>query len=126
MFSPIFLPLPFIALSIGGIVVGVLALRRHKRAALLTIVGWSLGFVVSGINVAENSLFFYPLTDGTLIEFFFELLPTLNLLTRLASLAGDVCIFLGIYLLLERTTPSKFFTLKYDGLDLGVEKERGS
>ena len=115
MVFPIFSYLPLIAFSIGGIVVGVLALRRHKRAALLTIIGWSLSFV----GIASGIASFNFRLGSTVV-------PLLNLLTMFASLARYVCIFLGIYLLLERTTPSKFFTLKYNGLDLSVEKERGS
>ena len=103
------------AVCIGGIIVGTLTLRRHKTAARLSIVGWSLFLIIT-----SGQLFF----SVSIIANFF--LSSFGIILGFAlQVAAYICIFLGIYLLPEETTSQKkFFTLKYDGLDLRPEKER--
>ena len=103
-----------IAVCIGGIIVGSLALRRHKTAAGLMIVGWSLlliitsGWLLFSFSIVAN---FFLSNFGSILLLAF-------------SLAARTCVFLGIYLLLgETTSQKKFFSLKYEGLQLRPEKE---
>ena len=104
-----------IAVCIGGIIVGSLALRRHKTAAWLMIVGWSLLLIIT-----SGPLFF---SVSTIANFFLSSFG--SMLAFALQVAAYICIFLGIYLLPKKTTSQKkFFTLKYDGLDLRPEKER--
>ena len=111
-----------IAVCIGGIIVGSLALRRHKTAACLMIVGWSLlliitsGWLLFSFSIVDN--FFPSNFAGSFLSIF------MGIVFPAFSLAARTCVFLGIYLLLgETTSQKKFFSLKYKGLQLRPEKE---
>ena len=102
------------AVCIGGIIVGILTLRRHKTAARLSIVGWSLFLIIT-----SGQLFF---SVSTIANFFLSSFG--SMLAFALQVAAYICIFLGIYLLLDETTSQKkFFSLKYEGLQLRPEKE---
>ena len=123
-----FYTLSYIVICIAGVVVGFLALQRHKAAGLLTIVGW--GMVVLQRTFLAWEYYFYTtlqeilgLSVGEVARF----LGPFDLLFLVVSLAAYICIFLGIYLLLKKTTSQDpFFSLQYSGLDLRTEKESGS
>ena len=105
--------IPDIAICIAGIIVGILALRRHKTAAWLTIVGWGLLLTIqAGLLLTIHSILGFSITQILFVAF---------------DLASHICIFLGIYLLVKKTTSQKpFFSLKYEGLDLRPDTERDS
>tara|TARA_B100000686_G_C16465246_1_gene799159 strand:- start:314 stop:649 length:336 start_codon:yes stop_codon:yes gene_type:complete len=102
-----------ICICIAGIIVGSLAKRRSKTAALITITGWSLMLIRNGICL---TIFYIDLPWAFA-----------NLSSLLFSLTGGICIFLGIYLTLKRvSSQGTFFSLKYNGLDLDPDTERSS
>ena len=102
-----------ICICIAGIIVGSLAKRRSKTAAFITITGWILMLIHNGIWLTS----------------FYIGLPWAfaNLSNLLFSLAGYICIFLGIYLPSKKaSSQTAFFSLKYNGLDLDPDTERSS
>ena len=109
-------PATGICICIAGIIVGIVAWRRHKAAALITITGWSLGLIINGITIFLLSR-----------ENYIQPSAWFNLGRALFFLAGYICIFLGIYLPLKKaTSQAAFFSLKYEGLDLRPNTERDS
>jgi hypothetical protein len=80
------------AVCIGRIIVGILTLRRHKTAARLSIVGWSLFLIIT-----SGQLFF---SVSTIANFFLSSFG--SMLAFALQVAAYICIFLGIYLLLLR------------------------
>lgn len=109
----------------GGIIVGILTLRQHKAAALLTITGWSLGLLVNSIYIAwliPTVRESWPVISDLFTSSVWQILSR-----PFVPVAATLCIYLGTYRLLNATSSREaFFSLKYEGLDLRPDSERDS
>ena len=116
---------PVLAVSICGLIFGLTALSRHRKAAMLTTIGW--GLVI--LDYCLDFLYYHFIFDGADSTLYTVFEIGIFLLTVPAIL----CVLLGLYMLLAPGSrrpetygmPSNSTSaFQYQGLDLHTEGDR--